>query len=238
MSSGVTFSVDYGVKVGISLDGDRAANDRASQIRQRPKQPCPGPGRARTTPAAQVPPPLCGHSVHDRPRQRSGHGLPGACRRVAAQLRPATAARDLGTSAVPSGRDRKPVRGLAHAGVSVLGSRRPPGAYPALRLGAVRCPRRTELQRGDRRRSGGLAGHRDRWQLGAAGFDEDRVPGSARYRYDRVLALGRRGSVSPGGRRPAGRYRGAVRHLPDVPGGSDLRRRPLRAPIPPWKRVR
>ena len=97
---------EYGVRVGISLDGDRAANDRHRRFANGQSSFSQVATGARLAAHARVPASVRGHPVHDRRAERSHRGLRGAPGRGAAAPGPAVAARDLGSSAVTGRRDR------------------------------------------------------------------------------------------------------------------------------------
>ena len=165
---------EYGVKVGVSLDGDRAANDRhrrfadgrgsfpqvhtALALLRRPEYRSIYAGILCTIDLANDPIAVYQALVAEEP-PRLDLLLPHATWE---------------TSALPAAGMRQSLRELAHAGFPVLGPRWPCGADQVLRLTAVCRQRGTEFHRGPRDGSGESAGHRHRRQLGAGRFTEDR----------------------------------------------------------------
>ncbi len=65
---------------------------------------------------------------------------------------------------------------------------------------------------------------------------EGGLPGCRSHRLERAARRARRGAGGSGRRRAADRSEGAVRRVPVVPGRRPVRRRALRAQIPPWRR--
>ena len=95
-----------GLRVGVSLDGGQAAQDRHRRLRQRAGQLHDGGGGAAAAGRRAVPAPVQRAAVRDRRSERSPRRLRGAAGIRAAERRFPAAARDLGLAAPAPGRRR------------------------------------------------------------------------------------------------------------------------------------